>query len=158
MKHLFCWVVYILLFPIILFANPKLLIDFNEVFKSLYFGEKVRVIIDYSKCKFVSDTNKEFGPNAIGGMNIDNFEYFAKESMKNELAYISSSQTVLIFHPRYGYVLNYIKLKIFENNSITIIARYLHPISFEVKMDETFTGYFSTDNNDKNGIRFYKIE
>ena len=69
-------------------------------------------------------------------------------SIRNEKAYVTASETRLISHRSYGYVLNYVKIRIFEDDSVEIIARYLDPNSYEVKMDETFTALVNNGSND----------
>lgn len=158
MKNLYSIGILFLLTINFSISSPKLLVNFEEIYKNLVSGELVRVIIDYSQCKIKTDSIDEYGPNCIGGMNIENFEYFAKGTVNNKLAYISCSETVLINHPRYNLVLNYIKLKIFENNSVSIQARYLDPKTYEVKMDEDFFAEISNNIDELKGISFYKKE
>jgi hypothetical protein len=80
-------------------------------------------------------------------MEIKSFEYFAAKTIGNEKAFLASSETLLIHHSRYGYVFNYVKIRIFENNQTEVFARYLDPVSYEVKMDDVF---YSEINNGKN--------
>lgn len=85
-------------------------------------------------------------------MSINSFEYFAIGSVVNEKVFISVFETVLISHSRYGYVLNFVKPWIHEDNTEEIIARYLDPESYEVKMDEIFYGEINNGSN--NGAVF----
>jgi hypothetical protein len=63
---------------------------------------------------------------------------------------------VLISHPRYGYVLNYVKLRIADDDTVEIIARYLKPGTYEVVMDETFRGALSDGKTEKGVACFVK--
>ena len=136
-------------------AQTTQLKNFDEFWDELKTGEAIHAVIHYGETKLIIDGNEEAAPNAIGGMELNTWEYFAKGTVRNEKAYVSSSETVLIGHPFYGYVYNYAKLRIYEDNSVQIIARYLDPKSFEVKMDETF---YSTINNGngEGAVYFYK--
>ena len=87
-------------------------------------------------------------------MKINSYEIFAKGTVKNEKEFLTFSETDLISHPRYGYVNNYIKVRVYDDGNAEIIARYLDPKTLEVKMDETF--YTSIYNGEEGGIRFYK--
>lgn len=138
---------FFLISRICIYGQSAQLTDFNDLLDALKSGKTVRIITDYSKCKLVTDSTENNAPEAIGGMNINTFEYFARGSVKNERAFISTSEAPLIFHPRYGHILNYVKIRIYEDNEIEITARYLDPKSYEIKMDETF---FSTINNTRN--------
>lgn len=134
-----------------IFAQKNQLTNFNSLMESLKIGKNVKAIIHYGKCKLVIDGKEEAAPDAIGGMELKTFEYFAKGSVNNEKSFVTSSETILISHPRYGYVYNYAKVKIFEDGNSQIIARYLDPKTLEVKMDETF---FTEIANEKKGALF----
>lgn len=131
------------------------LTSFDHILQSLINGNEVRVIVEYNKCKLFIDSIEVNSVNAIGGMTIETFEYFAKGSIRNEKAYFVFSENVLISHKRYGYVYNYVRFRVFEDNQVEITARYLKPQSFEVVMDETF---YCLINDDKNsgGVMFYE--
>jgi hypothetical protein len=123
-----------------------------SLFESLKSGEDVNAVIHYAKCKLLIDGEETQSPDAVGGMKLIPYDYFAKMSIRNEKAYVAASETMLISHRSYGYVLNYIKIRIFEDDSVEIIARYLDPNSYDVKMDETFTALV---NNGSNGGAVY---
>jgi len=89
-------------------------------------------------------------------VNIFNYRgYHEKGVVRNDKAYISCSETVLINHPFYGYVYNYVKLRIYEDDSVEIIAQYVDPQTYEIKMDEKFLTIFNNGTNE-GGIYFYK--
>lgn len=153
------WKIILCSFIIItqLSAQSIQLNSFDELLNELKNGERVRVVIDYSKCKVIFDEKEIPSPNAIGGMNFETFEYFAKGAVRNELAFVSTSETVLISHPSYGTVFNYVRVKVFENNNIEITARYLDPKSFEIKMDEKILTQINDSKNDA-GTSFFKLK
>jgi len=74
--------------------------------------------------------------------------------MRNPIAFVSLSQSVFISHSRYGHVLNYVKLKIYEDKTVEITARYLSPNTYRVVMDETFRGGLSSGNDNKAVLLF----
>lgn len=138
------------------FAQAERLNSFEELMTALKSGGIVRVIIDYSKCKIVYN-EKELPPiDAIGGMNLETFEYFGKGALRNDKAYVVSSETVLISHPTHGAVFNYVKVKVSEDNQIEIIARYLDPKSYEIKMDEKIFTRIKNESNE-GGAAFYRL-
>ena len=145
----------ILFFYSLSFAQTTQLNNFGDLMDALNTGESVRAVIHYGKCELIIDSVAVEAPDAIGGMEFQTFEYFAKMSIRNEKAYVTTSETVLIGHPYYGYVYNYAKLRIYEDNFVQIIARYLDPKSYEVKMDETFTTIIN-DGNNEGAIYLYK--
>lgn len=137
------------------FPQTTQLTSFKLLFESLKFGEDVTAVIHYAKCKLVVDGEETDSPDAIGGMKLMPYEYFAKMSVRNEKAYVTASETRLIGHRSYGYVLNYVKIRIFEDDKVEIIARYLDPNTYEVKMDETFNATINSGNND-GAVYLYK--
>ena len=145
----------ILFFYSLSFAQTTQLNNFGDLMDALNTGESVRAVIHYGKCELIIDSVAVEAPDAIGGMEFQAFEYFAKMSIRNEKAYVTTSETVLIGHPYYGYVYNYAKLRIYEDNFVEIIARYLDPKSYEVKMDETFTTIIN-DGKNEGAIYLYK--
>jgi hypothetical protein len=70
-------------------------------------------------------------------------------SVRNRKAFVSPSQTVLISQPRYGHALNYVKLKIYDDNDVEITGRYLSPTTYQNVMDEAFHGSIGSGNGNK---------
>ena len=138
----------ILLMTTKVFAQTEQVISAKSLFEKLNLGKEVNVVIHYSKCKLIIDGEEVQSPDAVGGMKLMPFEYFARMSVRNEKAYVTSSETHLISHRSYGYVLNYVKIRIFEDDTVEIIAQYLDPNSYQVKMDETFWAVINNGSND----------
>jgi hypothetical protein len=130
-------------------AQQHQLANFDQLLFALKSGTEVRAVIHYARCKLLADSVETKSPDAIGGLALSTFEYFAKMSVNNPKAFVSSSQTVLISHPRYGHVLNYVKLKIYDDDNVEIIARYLSPITYGIVMDEMFYGSINSGNDNK---------
>ena len=131
--------------------------DFESLMDILKKGEEVRVVIHYEKCQLISDNEiQNYSPNAIGGMEISTFEYFAPMSIGNEKAFVVTSTSHLIANPiGDGYVYNYVKIKISDDNKVKITARYLHSQTHEEVMTENF---FTVINDGKNegGIMIFE--
>lgn len=142
------------LFSYTILAQLKQITTFDELFTSLKNGYDVRVVVEYQKCKLFIDSAEVNSVNAIGGMDISTFEYFAKGSIRNEKAYLVFSENVLISHKKYGYVYNYAKFRVFEDNEVEITARYLKTGNYEVVMDEVFYCKINNGSNEE-GIYFY---
>ena len=120
--------------------------NFDQLMTALKAGKEVRAVIYYGKCDLYSDGIKQdHSPDAIGGLKLDTYEYFDSSVFKGKVpSFVTTSQTVLINHPSYGYVYNYVKIKIRVDNSVEVTARYLKQRKFSSKykvvMDETFKG------------------
>lgn len=143
------------LVPALLWGNQPLR-NFEELMTALKAGQKVTVVLEYQKCQLIADNEiDEKVPDAIGGMEITTWEYFAKGAVRNEKAFVATSESKLIERPREeGYVYNYVKLKVSDDNKVKITARYLDARTFEVCMDENFFGQID-DGKNEGGIKLF---
>lgn len=128
--------------------GPERLTTFEAFLGALESGRTVRAVIHYARCRLVIDGKDEQAPDAVGGLDFRTFEYFARGSVRNPKGFVSTSETVLISHPRYGHVQNYVKIRISEDHAVEITARYLDPATHKVIMDETF---FTVIDDGRNG-------
>lgn len=136
-------------------AEPKQLTNFIQIFDALKSGYRVNAVIHYKDCLLVSEGDTLKAPDAVGGMDIMPYEYFAAGVIGKNIAFISTSETVMIFLKGFGgYLNNYVKLRIYEDNKVEITARYLTIDKQEVKMDETFYGEINDGTNGK-AVYFY---
>ena len=142
-----------------LFAQTPLS-TFDQLMTALKSGKEVRAVIHYAKCDLYNGGVKEDkSPDAIGGMKLDTYEYFDSTVFKGKVpSFVTTSETKLINHQRYGYVYNYVKIKIRIDGSVEITARYLRPrklsAKFKVVMDETFKGKMN-DGKNEGGVFFF---
>ena len=121
-------------------------------------GEQVRVVIHYKLCKWAPGMVEQSPvPDAITGMNIDTYEYFAPGAAHNEKAFVVFGNSKLIQNPMgKGFVYNYGKLRINVDNSVIVTAKYIHPKSFRTLMDESFIGKIDDGSNNE-GISLFLI-
>jgi hypothetical protein len=128
--------------------------NFADLMDALKKGQTVKVVIYYGKCQLISDNEiEDKSPDAIGGLTINTYEYFAAKSMHNENAFLATSETKLIQHPRTGnFVYNYVKIKITDDNKVQITAKYVDAKTYETVMDESF---YTTINDGTNSGAFY---
>ncbi|HMT12044.1 MAG TPA: hypothetical protein PKA39_10535 [Ignavibacteria bacterium] len=136
-------------------SQPKQLTNFVQIIDALKSGYRVNAVIHYKDCMLVSDGDTLKAPDAIGGMDILPYEYFAAGVIGKNIAFISTSETVMIYLKGFGgYLNNYVKLRAYEDNRVEITAQYLTIDKQEVKMDETFYGEINDGTNGK-AIYFY---
>jgi hypothetical protein len=130
--------------------------DFTQLMDNLKSGNDVKMVVHYKKCQLISDNEiTERIPDAIGGLSVDVFEYFAPNSVKNDKAFVVFSENKLIQYPKGdGYVYNYVKVKVSEDNKVKITARYIDPKTMEEVMDENFFGEINNGSNEA-GVYFY---
>lgn len=126
-------------------AQPARLESAAEILGALKAGRQVRAVFHY-KGMTLTDAQGQPGaaPDAIGGMPLDTFEYFAAGAVGNPEGYLAASHAQLIRHPRHGYVINYVKVSVLDSGRVKILAQYLTPGTHDVKMDETFSTDIAT--------------
>ena len=128
--------------------------NFDQMMTALKAGKSVKAVIYYGKCKLFSDgVEEKESVDAVGGLKFDTYEYFDTSVFKGKVpSFVTTSQTVLINQSHYGYVYNYVKIKVRIDNTVEITARYLKPrkfsSKFKVVMDETFKGTINDGTND----------
>lgn len=113
--------------------------DFAALRAALVAGEEVRAVIDYHQCQLIeADAPTGPGPQAIGGMSLWPWELFEVGVVRNDQAYVAASETRLISHPTRGVVHNHVKLRLWADGHVDVVARYLDPRTFKIVMDEAF--------------------
>ena len=139
-------------------AGGDQLKNFEAVMASLKAGKNVKVVINYPLCKLISDNEvQEKIPDAIGGMTIDTWEYFAENAVRNKEAFVVTSTNHLIQNPKGdGFVYNYVKIKILADNTVKITAKYLNALTLEEQMDENFFGEINDGKNEA-AVYFYEL-
>lgn len=147
--------------PFDIASMPTPLRGFDDVMTVLNSGGVVRVVLDYAKCQLqAADGSSTAGPNAIGGMALETWEYFAKGAVGNPRAYVSASESKLVGRKKqdgtFVHVLNYVKVRYYDDNTVEVNAQYLVPTTYEVKMDETFICKVNNGHNPAHGASFYR--
>lgn len=130
---------------------PALLTSYTDLLSTLETGARVRVVLDYGKCKLSGSA----GPAAKGAMNFDTYEWFAAGLIGNPKAFVATSTTQLInLSPNFVY--DYVRVQVSEDNAVTIGVQYLDPTTFAVSVDETIECGIS-DATTARGATFYQV-
>ena len=147
----------LMMIPAMLMAKTQKLTSFEEIMDALKQGNIVRAVFYYKDCQLISDNEiDEDGVDAIGGMKIDTWEYFAKGSIRNKEAFVVTSTSKLIANPKgKGYVYNYVKVKIKESGKVKITANYINSVTYEETMTENF---FTEINKGETGAAHFYID
>lgn len=137
--------------------GPTLLANYEEVMAALKAGKKVRGVFDYHQCILNDDGP---GPGAIGGMGFEVWEWFDRLVIGNPDAYVVSSENKFIYtfigsSGKYEHVYNYGKVKITEQNKVTVFSQYVRPNTLEVAMQETHACDMTTNAAAPLGATFY---
>jgi hypothetical protein len=158
MKRIRILLTLILLFGGTVVAQTQIK-DFNELMKALKTGKEVKAVFHYNQCQLISDNEiSKDSINAIGGMPVSTWEYFARMAVYNKKAFLVASESRLISNPKAdnGFVHNYVKMKVYEDDSVKITAKYINPKTYEETMSENFFGEINNGRN-KGGIYLYKL-
>ena len=132
--------------------------DFASLMAALESGGSVRAVFRYKEMALtVAGKPESVVPDAVGGMALDAWEAFAPGAVGNAERYVTSSESRLIRHPRYGVVYNYVKVSIYESGAVKILAQYLDPRTFKVRMDETFAARIAGESGE-GGAFFFRLD
>jgi len=132
--------------------------NFAELMSAFESGAEVRAVFHYKSMTLTIDGKvEEKVPDAVGGMALKTWEFFAAGAVGNPDSYVTSSENHLIRHPRYGTVLNYVKVSVAASGAVKILAQYLDPRTFKVEMDETFTTLIA-DGANAGAAFFYRLD
>jgi hypothetical protein len=134
--------------------GPEQIKSFDRLTEVLTSGGRVRAVFRYARCRLVMEGDTTDAPDAVGGMELGTFEYFAPQAVGNPRAFVSASQTSLIAR-RKGHVYNYVKLRLYQDGGAEITARYLQPPKMKVVMDELFLGELN-DGQNQGGVYLYQ--
>lgn len=137
-------------------AAPTALDSFDDLMTALRGGHTVRVVADYGRCKLIVDNEPDEAPDAVGGMVIDAWEWFAPGAVYNEQAFVVFSHASLIEHPRQGMVTNHVKFKVHADGQVVISARYLDPVTYEETMFEKLFAVLEPGGSGP--IQFYRLD
>jgi hypothetical protein len=120
--------------------------DFEQIKKDLFDGNKLRFVFDYEKMNlYINGQLQSKSPNAVGGFDIEIFEYFGPFVANNPVPYIAASSNALIIHSRYGVIYNYGKLRIYEDNRIEVGVVYIDVKTTNIVFQETFNATLPSD-------------
>jgi hypothetical protein len=149
--------VFILLF-LTFDVNPRSetiqLKSFNEILEALNKGEKVNAVIHYADCKLTAEGKEAKSPDEIAGMQMLPFEYYAA-GVITKRGFISSSETVRVFLAGFnGFVDNYMKVRVYDDNAVEITVKYITTDKLEVQSDKLYAGEINDGSNGK-GVYFF---
>jgi hypothetical protein len=136
--------------------SHKILNNYSELLNSLKKGDEVRAIIQFKKCSSpLKDTNS---PNdVIGSMNFTNFNKYKIQIDKQiKKEGIATSITMLVKTAQNKFVNNYVRLRIFEDNSAEIFSEFLDPTNYSSIKNATFSCHLSNGKDD-NAIALYDL-
>ena len=139
---------------IVVAAQHVVLTNYNEIMTALTQGDEVRAIMKLDKCS--GDSNSAAVRGVVGGMSFTNFNKHHLIVAGEEKNVIATSINILIQHSVKGHVNNYVRLRLFEDNTVEIFSEMLEPKTYNQLSAATFHCKLS-DGNDQNGVVLYDL-
>lgn len=113
--------------------EPVQLTSLDELMEALETGRRVQATLYYGECTLDGAAVID----AAGGMVVEAFEYFGEGAIGNPHAYVAMSKSSLVSISGTHYF-DYVKVRVYEDDSVEVIAEYLDPVDFSVEMHEEF--------------------
>lgn len=136
-------------------APAKTITNYADLLSSISQGDSVRAVMFLNKCS-VSNKTTTNSVDVIAAMNFNIFNKYQVTIGSQQKNTIATSITTLVEHNKYGTVYNYVRLRIFEDNSAEVFSEYLDPTTYKQLGSLTFNCAVS-NGNDQNGIVLYNI-
>jgi hypothetical protein len=141
----------LLVFSQLALANPQQLVpSYSELLNSISQGSNIRAIMYVKKC------SPSISEDAIAGMSFTNFNKYQVEVNNKKKDTIATSITMLASHPQFGAIYNYVRLRVFADDTVEIFSEYLDPTSFKPLASKTMNCKVSNGHDD-NGVMLYRL-
>ncbi len=138
------------------FAAPhKAILSYADLLNALSIGNEVRAIINLNNC-----TSSSTGGNTNAGMSGLNFTQFNQYEIlvgQEKRSGVATSITMLVESSRFGHVYNYVRLRVFPDNSAVLTSQFLDPKTFALLSNTTFTCPLTVAGN-QGGVNLYNLD
>lgn len=104
------------------FANPQTVNSYTDLETILAQGGNVKAVIDFSKCAPAAET--------MGSLNFSTFNKYLLNTGAQYKETIATATTVISHTNRLGYILNYVRLRVFKDNSTEILSEFIDPKNY----------------------------
>jgi hypothetical protein len=137
------------------YANSsRLLTNYPDLLSAVSQGDTVRAVIYMNKCSI--KTNSTDPNDVIAGMNFTIFNKYQISVGGKQKNMIATSTNMLIEHSVLGTIYNYVRVRVFDDNTAEVYSEYLDPISYTQKGVMTANCLVS-NGHDQNGIWLYDV-
>lgn len=129
------------------YANTIQLSSFDQLVDSLRQGDDVKAVISLDDCQKVGQSTKS---NSLSGafvrVNFNVFNYYKiKDEGKNNFA-VATSTAMLIEHSALGPVQTYSRIRIWDDNSISMHVSYYDPRNYDLKLSSDYLCHLGKDD------------
>jgi hypothetical protein len=143
-------VISAILLSFLSYENKKLL-SYEEIRDGLANGNKIRIVMDYTYMDYYVNGTKKETPDEKSAFDLQQYQYFARQSIGNELEYIITSFTTFVYHPIFKSILDYGKIRIYENQKYEISVYFLDADTFAIIEYKILNGTLA-----KGGLSFFQ--
>jgi len=133
---------------------PDRLASYEAVLAVLTEGRQVRAVLDYPECVLRVGETTMRPPESSAGLTFGAWEAFARGAVGNERAYLTVSETRMVAQAKRGHVWNYLRLRLYDDGEVELIARNILPSDFSVIMDNSFACALDPGTG-KGGVSFF---
>lgn len=131
-------------------AGSKTLVNnYSELYGALARGDTVRAVMQFEKC---SPSMK-----SIGAMNFTIFNTYTAQVDGKSKEVIATSVNVLYQDNRFGPTYNYVRMRVYDDNTAEIFSQYLDPKSFVPVANSETTQCKISNGHDQNGLQLYVL-
>ncbi len=149
-------VIIAVMFSQITSASPhKILLSYADLLGAVKNGDNVRAVMTLSKC-IPSSHSVDNDNSALGGMDFTNFNKYQTVIDGQQKNIIATSTNIIVEHNQLGTIYDYVRLRVFEDNSAELFSEYLDPKTYTRLGSRSFHCHLS-DGNDQNGIVLYDL-
>lgn len=125
------------------------LTSYEQLTKALTSGDSVKFVFDASHCQKVSGSRieKTRDMNMVGGGDFHVYNIYpitVGDKVKNGAA---TSNTILVNHSTLGPIYNYVRLRVFEDNSAELYSAFYSPTTFKTLGDKSYTCQVDSDKS-----------
>lgn len=133
-------------------ANPaRIIMNYDDLLSSVKQGDSIRAILLINKCSMTKTINNQ---EIIAGMNFTNFNKYQVTIGNQQKNTIATSTNTIVEHTKLGTVYNYVRLRIFDDNSAEIFSEYLNPITYK-QLGSMTAKCMISNGHDQNGVLLY---
>lgn len=134
--------------------SSQLLGSYSDLLHAISQGDSIRAIMYVNKCSMTSTSMKV--DDVIAGMNFSDFNKYPVSVGNIQKNTIATSIYKLVEHPIFGPIYNYVRLRIFEDNSAEIFSEYLDPRTYK-QLGSMTANCAVSNGHDQNGIMLYHV-
>jgi hypothetical protein len=135
------------------FASSKMLSNYEDVLKAISHGEHLQAVANFNTC-----LPSAHDPIQLGTITFEHFLVYSVEKNGKKMNVIGSSNIILVHKNNKGYQFEYVKARIFSDNSVEIFQQYLNPKNYSpLTKGSSFMCRLNNKKDSLEGVAFYVI-